>query len=222
MAKAHGKTGSIYWKPTITAATIAFVDSNPDTITDSGSGFVTAGFKAGDVITITGAAQGGNNTTHTIASVVAGTITLAGGDAVVVESAGATVTIVADLPGQILLNFSNWTLTYNDSVAEVSDFDSSGATERILGKTDWEVTADAFWDTVDSQSAWLGAAAKTVYLFGTYNASPDVTTAYYWTGDGLTSVWGMTASGDDVIKKPITIMGTGAVTPVTRTTAWPS
>lgn len=76
---------------TQTAATIAFVNSNPDTITDSGNGFVTAGFKRGQTITITGSVS--NNGTFTIASVTAGTITLISTDSLTAESAGASVTI---------------------------------------------------------------------------------------------------------------------------------
>ena len=76
---------------TIATDTIAFVDSNPDTITDSGDGFVTAGFMAGDVITITGSTS--NNGTYTIATVVAGTITLIGGDSLTGEIAGDDVVI---------------------------------------------------------------------------------------------------------------------------------
>ena len=79
----------------IAAATIAFVDSNPDTITDSGSGFVTAGFVAGDTIIVTGSAS--NDGTYTIDSVVAGTITLDAGDALVAEGAGASVVIKKQL-----------------------------------------------------------------------------------------------------------------------------
>lgn len=80
---------------TKTGTTIAFVNSNPDTITDSGNGFVTAGFEAGDVITVSGATNGGNNSTFTIATVVAGTITLTGAASLTAESAGASVTITA-------------------------------------------------------------------------------------------------------------------------------
>lgn len=76
---------------TKTGTTIAFVNSNPDTITDSGNGFVTAGFKRGQTITITGSVS--NNGTFTIASVTAGTITLITGDSLTAESAGASVTI---------------------------------------------------------------------------------------------------------------------------------
>jgi len=77
----------------ITADTIAFVDSNPDTITDSGNGFVTAGFVAGDKIVVSGTSN--NNGTYTIDTVAAGTITLIASDALTAEGAGTDFTIVA-------------------------------------------------------------------------------------------------------------------------------
>ena len=76
------------------ASTIAFVNNSPDpdTITDSGSGFLTAGFKAGDVITVSGSSS--NDGTYVIASVVAGTITLTESNVLTNEGASATVKIV--------------------------------------------------------------------------------------------------------------------------------
>ena len=79
----------------ISAATIAFVDSNPDTITDSGNGFVTAGFVNGDTVVVTGSAS--NNNTFTADTVVAGTLTLDIGDSLIVEGAGASVVIKKQL-----------------------------------------------------------------------------------------------------------------------------
>ncbi len=73
----------------LTASTIAFADTNPDTITDSGSGL--AGFAAGQVIEIAGSTS--NDGTYTIATVAAGTLTLVAGDSLTVEALGATVTI---------------------------------------------------------------------------------------------------------------------------------
>ena len=82
----------------ITATTIAFVDSNPDTITDSGNAFVTSEFEAGMTITISGATNSGNNSTFTIESVAAGTITLDTTDSLTVEAAGQSVTITQQNP----------------------------------------------------------------------------------------------------------------------------
>ena len=75
----------------ITGDTIAFIDSDPDTITDSNAGFVTSGIKAGDVIGVFGSDK--NDGVYEIATVVAGFLTLTAGDVLEAESAGATVTI---------------------------------------------------------------------------------------------------------------------------------
>ncbi len=83
---------------TITGTTIAFADSDPDTITDSGSGFVTAGFESGMTITISGAAQSGNNSTFTIETVAAGTLTLDADDEVTAEGAANSITITQQDP----------------------------------------------------------------------------------------------------------------------------
>lgn len=78
----------------LTASTVAFVDSGPDTITDSGNAFVTSGFAAGMTIIVSGAGETGNNGTYrNIATVVAGTITLASSAELTAESAGESVTI---------------------------------------------------------------------------------------------------------------------------------
>lgn len=75
----------------MTAATIAFNNLTPATITDSGSGFLSKMLKAGMRIEVSG--SGSNDGKYTIASVVAGTITLIAGDVLADEVAGATVTI---------------------------------------------------------------------------------------------------------------------------------
>lgn len=80
------------------ATTIAFVEGNndSDTITDSGNGFLIAGFQPGDTITVS-STSGVNDGTYVIATVVAGTITLASLNDLTTETAGAagTVKIVA-------------------------------------------------------------------------------------------------------------------------------
>ena len=76
------------------AITIAFVDSDPDTITDLDSAFLTSGFAAGMPILISGAGESGNNGTfHYITTVVAGTITLVSTDELTAESASEEITI---------------------------------------------------------------------------------------------------------------------------------
>src|SRR3990167_1254008 len=80
------------------ATTIAFVENSADadTITDSGNGFLVAGFQPGDQITVS-STSGVNDGTYVIGSVVAGTITLLARNDITTETAGAagTVTITA-------------------------------------------------------------------------------------------------------------------------------
>lgn len=77
------------------AATIAFVEGNADadTITDSGGGFLEAGFQPGDQLTVAGSAS--NDGTYVVATVVAGTITLLRNEDLTDEAASATVTLTA-------------------------------------------------------------------------------------------------------------------------------
>ena len=80
----------------VTGTTYAAVDSNPDTITDSSNGFIDAGFQAGSTITVSGSSEGANNTTHVIASVAAGTLTLTGASSLAADGAGDDWTISVD------------------------------------------------------------------------------------------------------------------------------
>jgi len=65
---------------------LSFNDNDPaaDTITDTGSGFVSAGFKAGQKIRVTDTEH--NDGVYTIATVAAGTITLSAGDSLTNEA----------------------------------------------------------------------------------------------------------------------------------------
>lgn len=72
----------------LTATTISFTASTK-TIADSGSGFVTANFRPGDSIIVTGTAS--NNGTYTVVSVAAGAIVVV--ETLVNESAGSSFTL---------------------------------------------------------------------------------------------------------------------------------
>lgn len=91
------------------ATTIAFAENtqDADTITDSGNGFIIAGFQAGDQITVS-STSGLNDGTYTVGSVAAGTITLLARNDLTTETAGAagTVKIVApkSVPDGISVN----------------------------------------------------------------------------------------------------------------------
>jgi len=75
----------------ITGTGIALVSGSPDTITDTGSGFVTAGFEAGQTLCIEGSAA--DDGLYTIASVAAGTITLSAAASMTGEAAGSSITL---------------------------------------------------------------------------------------------------------------------------------
>jgi len=78
----------------LSGTTFAFnpaVGATPAYITDSGNGFVIAGYEVGDVIIVSGSAS--NNKSFTIAGVSAGTLVLIAADSLVSEAAGASVTI---------------------------------------------------------------------------------------------------------------------------------
>ncbi len=90
--------------------TIAFVDSNPDTITDSGSGFITAGFEAGDIVNVIGSNR--NNNPYRIRAVVAGVLTLETFETVVAES-------LTNVPGLKL--YARPAHLFNYKYAEPSD-----------------------------------------------------------------------------------------------------
>lgn len=156
--------GSVSNGATYTASTIAFADSNPDTITDSANGFVTAGFRRGQQITITGSAS--NNATFRIASVSAGVLTLIATDTLVVESAGASITITAvranklaqfDDDGGLPLELSQTLTAFehlvaSDLVKMINDGGSAKA-QKLLGK--YPVYTGT--DTANTESAAIGA-----------------------------------------------------------------
>ncbi len=85
----------------ITGSTIALVTGDPATITDSGNGFLDAGFTAGQSIVIAGSDR--DDGVYTIAEVTAGTITLTPDAFLYGETAGERMTIAAGVPkGNIL------------------------------------------------------------------------------------------------------------------------
>jgi hypothetical protein len=90
--------GAPEWESrTMTEITIAAADSDPDTFTDSASGFVTAGFEAGDWVKVSGFTESANNGHFRIATVAAGTLTLESTDTLTAEVAGDSVTIATEV-----------------------------------------------------------------------------------------------------------------------------
>ena len=108
----------------VDGSTIAFVqDGGADTITDSADGFVTAGFEAGDVITVAGATSP-HGAGIAIVSVAAGTLTL--GDDVLaaaepgIDGVSLTVTSTAAMQVGITGDVNKYSADRTESVAVIN------------------------------------------------------------------------------------------------------
>lgn len=92
--------GSGILQAEIEATTISFLDNDPDpdTILDSNKGFVTAGFRSGQIITVD-TTSGTNDGIYTISTVTPGVITLIESDPLTTEDAATagTVTITTEV-----------------------------------------------------------------------------------------------------------------------------
>lgn len=211
MAKKHAKTGQLRFTPTITAITIALNDNgaSPDTITDSGNGFVTAGFKVGDLITVSGTPANDGNYTLTV--VAAGTLTMATGSLSATEGAGANVTIFTAMPGQIIAGFFGWNVSDGVDVVEVTDFvdGAAGFKRYIAGLEDWTAEAQGFWLTDDFHHFMIGQEL-TVDFFLVYDADPTGVTVHLWRGKTIVSGITVDTAIDKAIEEVLTFQGTGS------------
>lgn len=126
---------SLYAEVSYTADTIAFVDSSPDTITDSALQFVAEGFVSGMHITTDEASNPGP---FEISTAVAGTLTLVTADSVTDSAEGSDVTITSvddygDLPSDFwglkdkpYIDGKTWSLNPSPGVAAELTYTSAG------------------------------------------------------------------------------------------------
>lgn len=192
---------------TIAAGTIAATNANPDTLTDSGSGFVTAGFAANDVIYISGFTGAGvsddlNFATIDTAGVAAGTITLISTDSLTADAAGETVTLQTMKP---LLLFSfpvagQIIVVHEIAIQVVTGFTSG--TKFVLGN-----------GTIATDAVTTGGTVTTLYRdsFAGVAAVTMATAAYY--GPGTASTW-YTAAGLCGWTSPRVLTGAATTVPV--------
>ncbi len=227
MAELSGKVGGIYYrKAYIQAATIAFVDGGVgvDSITDTGAGFVTAGFANSMYITCSGSTDEGNNNTFQVGAsgLAAGTLTLSESGILTAHGIGETITIVEALPGTVCGGFYNWTVNKNASISDITDFvdANAGYKTKLANIAAWTATAEGYWLS-DSIYNWSGSE-KLFRFFTVYSASPNTTTVYYWEGTGMISGIDTSVTPNEVIKQTFTIEGSSALTYTTRSTAWPT
>lgn len=210
MAKQYAKTGALYFAPFMTAITIAFTDDDPDTITDSGNGFVAAGFKEGDLITVSGSTSNDGNYTIDTGGVAAGVLTLIGGDSLTAEVAGDSVTVFVALPGQIVAGFFGWSVTDVIDVAEVTDFvdGAAGFKKYITGLEDWTGDAAGYWLTDDFHHFMIGKELV-IQFFEVYDAAPNVTTVHLLRGKAIVTGIDVDTDVNDAIHENLTFQGTG-------------
>lgn len=135
--------------------TIALVDggAGEDTITDTGSGFVTAGFVVGDTITIAGSAA--DDGTYTLTGVAAGTLNVATGS-FTGEAAGNVIAIAAAQGGSLRDIFQNGVIEiYSGSQPADADTAVSGT---LLGTI--TVGSGAFSAGSETNGLEFGTAAS--------------------------------------------------------------
>lgn len=189
-----GHLGAVYFRPRIVAITISFADTDPDTILDSGSGFILAGFQDGATITVSGSTS--NDGTYLIDTVTAGVITLDSGETLSAEAAGDTVTILQAAPGRQLLGFTNWDSEFTQEALESTSFESpSNFREYEAGLKGFTLSAESWFKQ--------GSVVLTAATIAFVDSDPDTITdsggAFVSTGfkPGKILISGATNSGNN-------------------------
>jgi len=128
----------------LTAATFAAVSGSPDSFTDSGNGFVTAGLKAGQWIRTSGFTNANNNGFFQILTVAAGTITVKGETALVNETAAAGRNIkAASLRNGTTLKSFSTEVAFSD-VTKFKSFTGMRVNTLALNMTVGEILTGTF------------------------------------------------------------------------------
>jgi hypothetical protein len=222
MAEIHGNQGAIFYRSGYLADDgIAFVDSNPDTLTHDLNGFVTAGFVAGDTISISGSTSNDGEYTIDAGGVAAGTITLIAGDSLTAEIAGDDV-IMQTVPGTQMGGFFNWSINWDSEVHDVTDFADGTARTFMSGLTTWTATAERFWLTGGATADTEPQPGDTHYLrfFVVYTATPNVTTNYYYEGSAICTACNPTVPVGEIVKGTISWQGSSTLLWTSRAIAW--
>lgn len=220
MAEIAGKLGAVYYSTaTLRDTTISF-NGTSDRISDSKSRMVSSGFENGDKIVVSGALNSGNNTTFTVDEIAAGYLGVTSD--LTDESAGYEVTIVTAPDDAQLMGFFNWTADNKADVEEITKFEdgTTGYKTYLPVLNDWSGSAERFWLTTSAYDTFLGTQ-KWVRLFVKWVAIPSGgDPSYYY--EGMCQVTGVSVNEavGSVVKSTITFQGDGALTLVTRTTAW--
>ena len=216
--KVQGGLGGIFAYATYTASTIAFVEGggNPDTITDSANGFLTAGFVVGMTITITDTVS--NNKDVTIAALAAGVITVLASDDLTDEAEGSA-TLATPAYGYQVLGFKQWTGSNGIEKVDSTCFENYPYRTHKVTLKDWSATFAGFWLSTERDS-WLGRELN-LRLFERFALSPSATNpAVYWSGVATVTDIPRDLAIDTLVNESITVAGNGALEETIKTTAW--
>lgn len=167
---------------TYTASTLSFTASTK-TIADSANGFVTANFRAGDSITVTGSAS--NNGTYTLVSVAAGSIVVV--EALVDEAAGASVTMTSVTANKLIranssgkLPFAFYSTSYNGTTTKnAADASTTQTIAHGMG------VKPAFVQIIARSGAT--SAGATFESISVYNGTTQSSNSTYGNGGGFTN-----------------------------------
>ncbi len=162
-----------------TTESLTFADANPDTITGSGTSFITQGFREGMEIVISGSVS--NNGVYTIAGVTATVITLDSQDALTAE--GPVSCTMATLTDFTITNYTANSTEGAGIIGLVMDQDHADDRFAILtpttkhenmGATNQTLNTDGGWDWWSfANSTGTTAAGTTDRVRVAANASSD-------------------------------------------------
>lgn len=188
----------------ISVDTIFFTHNavSADTITDNDNGFVTAGFVAGDKITITGDSE--NNGDYTIVTVAVGLLTLIDSDVLITEVVGDDIVIVA--------NCENWeVVSYNDKVIATNNVDKVLVWTTVSNFEPLDTTNGIEYETgiYLTKAKYLTVFENYLILGYTYENGNYYPQRFRWNDIGDETEWITGTSGSTEVGKSDFIKGFG-------------
>lgn len=160
----------------ITGTGIAAVDGggSADTFTDTGNGFVTAGFSVGDAIIVIGftGANAGSHGPFTLTAVTDGTLTVPTGSIIASDAATESVTIVAVTGGSLKDVFKDGVLKiYSGSQPATADAAATGTLLCTISVESGAFTSGAVANGLEFGASAAGAISKNSNVWSGTNAA---------------------------------------------------
>lgn len=184
MAELRGAIGAIF-RGAAGMYSKKLVFSNSNTVANSDSKFVTAGFDGGQTVLVYGSTS--NDGVYTIDTAAAALLTF--DQATVTETPSAAVFIYTAAPGSAMTGFYGWSLDWKKNTIEATDFLDAGTRTYIAAESEWKGTATGHWMDDDLLDSYLGTELL-VRFFVKYSASPSAPSPVYLY-EGLALVTGL-------------------------------